>query len=311
MERVAVTGAGGFLGGHLVRRLREEGVEIIPLVRAGDTSVDRALERPELLGKLDVLIHAAAVRHRHGATAKAYRASNVELPERILRAAAGRVRRFVLISSVGVYGFPEKLPIRETHPFAPATLYSATKVEAEKLVRELGAELGVEVVIVRPTIVYGKGDKNGMLDKMARMIRAGSYRIVGSGENVLHHTHVDDVVDGVLLAARSPAARGEDFILSGPETTTLAGLSDLVARAVGKKVPRLRVPLGFARAAATVVDVLAYRGLAFVEREPPINHEKLDVMTRSIAFDCGKAKERLGFAPKVSYAEGIRRTLDG
>jgi nucleoside-diphosphate-sugar epimerase len=148
-----------------------------------------------------------------------------------------------------------------------------------------------------------------MLDKMARMIRAGSYRVVGRGENVLHHTHVDDVVDGVRLACRAPAAAGQDFILAGPETITLNRLSELVARAAGKRLPRLHVPLRLARAVATAVDVAAYRGLAFAAEEPPVNHEKLDVMTLSIAFDASKAKAMLGYAPRVGYEEGIRRTL--
>jgi nucleoside-diphosphate-sugar epimerase len=239
-----------------------------------------------------------------------YRASNVELVEKLLRAAQGKVKRFVYVSSVGVYGFPDHLPITEETPFAPVTLYSATKVEAEKLVRTLSPQLGVEWVIARPTIIYGKGDDNGMLDKMVRMIRAGSYRIVGGGKNTLHHTHVDDIVQGIWLCATAARAAGDDFILAGPETTTLEGLSSIVAARAGEKLPRLKIPLGFARAVATVIDVAAYRGLVFDKKEPPINHEKLDVMCRSIAFDPGKAKRLLGYAPAVGYVEGVKKTLE-
>jgi nucleoside-diphosphate-sugar epimerase len=148
-----------------------------------------------------------------------------------------------------------------------------------------------------------------MLDKMARMIAAHRYLLVGPGDNVLHHTYVDDIVQGVLLAASSPAAIGEDFILAGPETTTLRQLSELVARVLGVRLPRVHVPLAFARSVATLVDVAAYRGLAFAEKEPPINHEKLDVMTVPIAFDASKAQRVLGYAPRVGYEEGVRRTL--
>ena len=269
------------------------------------------LAEPGLLAGHDVLIHSAAVRHRHGVGAAEYRASNVDLVASLLEACSGRVKRFVLVSSVGVYGFPRALPISETHPFAPRTLYSVTKVEAELLLRRRAPEVGVELVIVRPTIIYGKGDRNGMLDKMATMIRAGRYRIVGDGRNTLHHTHVSDTVRGVLTAATSPEAAGEDFILAGPETITLGALSQLVAEAVGKPLPEITVPLGFARAVATVFDVLSYRGIVFGEREPPINSEKMDVMACAIAFDASKAKRVLGWCGTVSYAAGIARTLEG
>lgn len=318
--RAAITGAGGFLGAHLARGFEARGcAQVLPLVRAiGERSPAGALElsgvlaRPESIEGADVVVHAAAVRHRHGVSEESYRASNVELVERVMRAAAqARVKRFVLVSSVGVYGFPVRLPVAEDHPYAPRTSYSATKVEAEMRARRVAREVGIDLVVVRPTIVYGPGDRNGMLDKMAAMIRAGTYRVVGSGDNVLHHTHVDDVVEGVWLAATRPAAVGDHFIVAGPETTTLEKLSALVARAAGRPLSSARLPLGFARAVATAIDIAAQRGLAFTSREPPINHEKLDVMTLPISFDTAKARRVLGFAPRVGYEEGVLRTIRG
>lgn len=315
----AITGAAGFLGTHLVRGFEARGARVLPLVRAvedrfpsGSRTLDEVLAEPSALAGVDVVVHAAAVRHRYGTDASTYRASNVDLVERTIRAcAAAGVRRFVLVSSVGVYGFPMRLPVTEEHPYAPRTMYAATKVEAEMRARRAARELGMPLVIARPTIVYGPGDRNGMLDKMAAMIRAGTYRIVGSGDNVLHHTHVDDVVEGVWLAATRPEAEDDHFILAGPETITLAGLSELVARAVGRPLGKTRVPGALARAVATVVDVAAHRGVAFAAREPPINHEKLDVMTLPICFDVGKARRRLGYDPRVGYEEGVMRTLRG
>lgn len=313
-RRVAVTGAAGFLGGHLVRAARDRGATALPIVRearaAGEASMASVLADPGALEGTDVLVHAAAIRHRHGADARSYRASNVDLVRDLLRAAAGRVGRFVLVSSVGVYGFPTELPITEESPFAPRTLYSQTKIEAEKLVASLAPSLGLPFTIVRPTIIYGPGDTNGMLDKLAAMLRARRYLLVGHGDNTLHHTYVDDVVNGVFTLAATEAAKDDHFIVAGPETITLRRLSELVARAVGARVPRVYVPIGVARAVASVVDLAAYRGLAFTEKEPPINNEKLDVMTVSIAFDPAKAAGA-GFRPAVGYEEGIARTLGG
>jgi nucleoside-diphosphate-sugar epimerase len=320
MARVVVTGAAGFLGRHLVRASGGDVVRVVHRVTgesAPASSMEQVLADPDLLGRprADILVHAAAIRHRHGTSAADYRASNVELVERLMRASAGRVGRFVFVSSVGVYGFPREvaLPITETTPRSPRTLYSQTKIEGEKLVRRLGKQLGLPTTIVRPTILYGAGDRNGMLDKLAAMVRAGRYRIVGRGDNTLHHTHVEDAAAGILaLASRPGAAVDEDFIVCGPETTTLRRLSELVARAVGAPLPRLHVPLAFARAVATGIDLAAYRGLAFAQgqrgKEPPINHEKLDVMTVSIAFDGARARAA-GFTPRIGYEEGVAMTL--
>jgi nucleoside-diphosphate-sugar epimerase len=312
-----VTGAGGFIGAHAVRGFEARGAVVTPFVRAADGSprsrvLEAALHDPAMFAGLDVVVHAAAVRHRYGADPLAYQESNVELVERCMRACgAAGVRRFVLVSSVGVYGFPSKLPVTEASGYAPRTLYSATKVEAELRARRLAADLHMELVVARPTIVYGRGDRNGMLEKMAAMIRAGTYRIVGSGRNVLHHAHVDDVVEGLWLTATRREAAGQGFILAGPETTTLSALSSLVAEATGSRLRLVHVPLAVARAAAAVVDVAAYRALAYTEREPPINSEKLDVMTLPIRFDTLKARRALGYAPTVGYARGVTETLRG
>jgi nucleoside-diphosphate-sugar epimerase len=148
-----------------------------------------------------------------------------------------------------------------------------------------------------------------MLPKLATMIRAGRYLIVGDGQNSLHHTHVDDAVEGIRRAALIQAAAGEDMILAGPETITLERLSRLVASLVGADVPRVHVPGWLARAVATGVAVASYRQVSFAQRELPVQHDKLDVMTLPIAFDTCKARRLIGFDPRVRYAEGLERTL--
>lgn len=315
----AITGAAGFLGAHLVRGFEGRGARVLPLVRsAGDRSpagartLDSALLDSSAFTEIDVVVHAAAVRHKHGIDAPTYRSSNVDLVERTLRVAAkARVRRFVLVSSVEVYGFPPRLPVTEDYPYAPRALHAALKVEAEMRARRAARELGIDLCIVRPTMVYGPGDRDGVIAKMAATMRNSTYRVVGTGDNVLHHVYVDDVVEGVWLAATHAAAAGEHFILAGPETTSLAALSELVARSVGRPLPRRHVSTGIARAVATVVDIAADRGIAFMAREPAVNHEKLDVLTLPLYFDIAKARRCLGFSPRVSYEEGVMRTLQG
>ncbi len=315
---VAISGAAGFLGQHLVHGFDARGVRVLPLVRVvegGSPANARVLEDacadPSALTGVDTFVHAATVRLRNGVDAPADHAANVDGIERAMRAcAAAGVRRFVFVSCVGVYGFPARLPVAEGHPYAPRTSSSGAKVEAEMRARRVVRELPLELTVVRPTIIYGPGDRHGLLDKMASMIRASTYRVVGSGDNVLHHAHVDDIVEGIWLAATRAEAAGEDFILAGPETTTLSRLSALVARAVGRELPRGHVPIAVARALATAVDAAEQYG-AFTAREPPVNHEKLDVMTLPVCFDIAKARRLLGFTPTVGYEEGVMRTLRG
>jgi nucleoside-diphosphate-sugar epimerase len=314
--RVAVTGAAGFLGSHMIRGFDARGARVLPLVRVIDgrsaTSsrlLEDALVDPKVLEGVDVFVHAAAPRHRPDADAMVHRAECVELVEHGLRACArAGVRRFVFVSSAGVYGYPPTLPVTETYPYAPRTAYAAGKVDAELRIKRVGRELPTELVVVRPSIVYGPGGR-GFLDTMASMMRTGTYRVVGSGDNVLHHAYVDDVIEGLWLAATHPAAAGEDFLLAGPETTTLNALSALVAKTVGRELPRRHVPVAVARAIATAFDSASVSGVAFTTREPPLTHEKLDVMTLSIAYDTAKAHRLLGFTPSVGYEEGLMRAL--
>ncbi len=210
----AITGAAGFLGMHLVRGFEARGARVLPLVRVlgpstssrhangfiprGAQTLDRAWSDPSLLAGVDVVDHTAGLRDRYGIDGATYRAANVELTERTMRAAArAGVRRFVLVSCVSVYGFPPRLPVNEEYPYAPRTMQAATKVEAEMRAKRAAHELGIDLVIARPSIIYGPGDRHGMIVKMGALMRARAYRIVGNGETVLHLAHIDDIVEGL------------------------------------------------------------------------------------------------------------------
>ncbi len=313
---VAISGGPGLLGAHLAHGFDARGARVLPVVGAlderspaGARSLDDVLVDPGVLKGVDALVHVVTARPAYGAAV--HGASNIDLVERALRAcAASGVRRFVLVSSVAVYGFPSRLPITEEYVVAPRTAHAAALVETEMRATRVARTLGVELAIARPSMTYGPNGDD-LPHKMAAMIRAGTYRIVGSGENILHLAHVDDVVDGVWLTTTRPEAAGEDFILAGPETATLAEISALVARAVGRSVPTTRVPGPLARALAVAVDLAVQQGIAFEKREPFVSHDKLDALTLPSYFDVKKARRKLGFEPRVGYEEGIMRALRG
>lgn len=165
----AIVGAGGFLGAHLVRGFEARGADVLPIVRAlderspaGARVLDEALDDPASLQGLDAVVHVAAAQSHPGTDPSALRTANLELLERSMRMTAGaRVPRFVFVSTVGVYGFPARLPVTEEHPYGPRTAHAATRVEAEMRARRVARDLGLQLVIVRPARVYGPGAQTG------------------------------------------------------------------------------------------------------------------------------------------------------
>ena len=169
---VLVTGATGFTGGHLARALAARGDRVRALVRraapdlaaAGVELVTGDLERPETLpaalAGVDVVYHVAALYRQAGLPEATYRRVNAESAGWIVRAAAkAGVRRVVHCSTVGVHGDIEHPPADETAPLRPGDVYQITKLEGERLAQLAAAESGVELVVVRPSGIYGPGDR--------------------------------------------------------------------------------------------------------------------------------------------------------
>jgi nucleoside-diphosphate-sugar epimerase len=183
-------------------------------------------------------------------------------------------------------------------------LYQATKLEGERLAREAGERLGIEVVVVRPTGIYGPGDRR--LLKLFRGLARGRFPMIGSGRIYYHLTYIDDLVEGFLLAGQHPAAAGRTYILAGGEVTTLNELVGRIAKAAGTTPPRLHLPVApFWIAGALCEAVCVPLGI-----EPPIYRRRVDFYTKSRAFTIERARREIGYSPRVSLDEGIRRTLD-
>jgi nucleoside-diphosphate-sugar epimerase len=318
--RILVTGATGFTGSHLARALAARGDQVSALVRpnspglpalanAGVTLVSGDLRDPQSLaaaaGGVDVVYHIAAIYRLAGLRDDVYRAVNATAVKEVVEAAArGGARRVVHCSTVGVHGDVDHPPANEDAPLKPGDIYQVTKLEGEELAREAGRRTGIEVTIVRPTGIYGPGDRR--LLKLFRGVARRRWVTLGDGEIYYHLTFIDDLVDGFRLCGTHAAAANRTYILAGGEVTTLNALVALVAEVAGVPVPARHFPVWpFWAAGAACEAICAPLGL-----EPPIFRRRVDFFTKSRAFDITRARTEIGFAPRVGLREGTRRTLD-
>ena len=316
--KVLITGATGFTGGHLARRLATRGDTVRALVREPAQAADLAgagvevvagdLARRETLAPavagVEVVYNIAALYRQAGLPEATYRTVNATAVKWLVEAAASAgVRRVVHCSTVGVHGDIEHPPANEDAPLRPGDIYQATKLEGERLALEAAEAHRMELVIVRPSGIYGPGDRR--LLKLFRGVARRRFVILGDGKIFYHLTHIDDLVEGFRLAGAVPAARGRTYILAGGEVTTLNELVALIAGEAGVRPLGVHLPVWpFWMAGLACEAVCAPLGL-----EPPIYRRRVDFFTKSRAFDISRARAELGFAPAVDLQSGARRTL--
>lgn len=314
-----VTGATGFTGSHLARTLAGRGQTVRALVRDAGRARDLEAEGIQLAvgdirdraaleaatAGVEVVYHIAAIYRQAGVTREVYHAVNASAVRGLVEAAArAGVRRVVHCSTVGVHGDIEHPPANEDAPLRPGDLYQVSKLEGERLAREAGDRLGIEVTIARPSGIYGPGDRR--LLKLFRGIARGRFPILGDGEIYYHLTHIDDLVEGFRLCGDQPAAAGRTYILAGGEYTTLNQLVALIAEVAGVRPPRLHLPVWpFWIAGAMCEALLVPFGI-----EPPIYRRRVDFYTKSRAFDITRARRELGYDPRIGLRYGIEQTLN-
>lgn len=316
---VILTGATGFIGSHLLEALASTGEEVRCLVRrpgpanspVGSRFHHADFRQPDLGVADSVFDGVDTVYHLAGATravsAAAFQEANVAITQRLIdRVSRTGCPRFVYISSQAAAGPSPSASRSLTEEDAPAPIeaYGRSKLAAEKVVHNRAS--AVPVTIVRPVAVYGPGDHDFL--SMFRLVRRGVAIYPGIRDATVTTIFVDDLVRGIIAAARAPAAVGKTYFMGHPNSATWREIYAAAAEVAGRK--RLRevdVPLPLVRIGALAGDLLG-----FVTRRPPLLTSGKATLAAPRYWTCSsdRAARDFGFTATTSLPEGLRATYD-
>jgi nucleoside-diphosphate-sugar epimerase len=321
--RFLITGATGFVGGHIAEACVDRGWQAVTIARrTSDTALlekigvaihrgslnDTALAR-KALEQVDVVVHCAAKVGNWGPLDE-YRKVNVEGLRVLLDACKGQaLSRFVHMSSLGVYaprhhyGSDETVPLPKRHRDS----YTQTKVEAEELVMAYYRDFGLPVVVLRPGFVYGPRDHT-VLPKIIEGLRARTVRYPGGGRTALNTIFVRNLVDAVFLAVDHTQAVGQTYNLTDGDFVTKRRFIGAIADAMGLPHPHLTPPLWLAKIVIDIAEGIAkFRG---APEAPRFNHATLKFLGFNLDFNIDKARRELGYRPGVTFEDGIGETME-
>ena len=318
--KVFVTGATGFTGKALVKRLLADGHEVVGLdykeghktqeLRSWGAQIvigsvtDEAVVRSCMQG-VDVVQHLAAAFREMNVPESHYHHVNVHGTRIVLEAAwqAG-VRKFVYCSTCGVHGNIDHPPAAETAPIQPADYYQQTKYEAEPLV--LGyVQRGLKCTILRPAAIYGPGDPERFY-LIYRRVAKGWFPMIGSGRTLYHPLYIDNLVDALVRAMDVAKGNGEAYLIADEEYVAIRDLVSRVSRVMSIDLKLRRLPMWPVIVLGHIVEKLC-KPLGV---SPPIFPRRVDWYRQNRAFRIDKAKAELGYQPEVSLDDGLRRTYE-
>ena len=318
--KVLITGGTGFIGSRLALHSLQKGHSVTIIgqennavesqnrclieAQGGQTAICSVTDREKIFDVIkdaDVVYHLAAAQHEANVPDKTFWDVNVNGTRNVIEASLdARVKRFVHGSTIGVYGTSLEGRLDELSPVKPDNIYGITKLEAENLVRSFREKL--PVVVIRISETYGPGDHR--LLKLFKAIKKNAFCLIGNGQNVHQLIYIGDLIDGLNRAASIEEAVGKVFVFSGKDALTTSRIVEIIAAELGRKVPRLGLPLPPFVALAAVMEAIC-RPLGI---QPPLHRRRMDFFKKSFQFSQQQSREIMGFMPRVSFAEGVAET---
>ena len=312
-----VTGGTGFTGSHLVRRLLERGDAVRVLDSAPGLFADELRERgaeitsgsvtdeavvDRLMAGVEQVFHVAAVFRQINLPDRRYHEVNA-VGTRVVGEAALKhgVASFVYCSTQGVHGDIKSPPGNEDSPIQPEDYYQRTKYEGEQEIATLVGR-GLPATTLRPMAIFGPGDPARFLF-LFRTVKRGRFLMFGSGETVYHSLYIDNLVDAFELAAARPA-RGEVYLIGDANYSSLNDLVRAVAASMNQEVQIVHLPFQPLWWAATACEAVC-KPLGI---QPPLFRRRADWFRQNRGFSIDKARQGLGYEPKVDLATGLART---
>lgn len=315
---ILVTGAPGWLGNALVKGLIKEKKKVRclvlpsmnaePLKNMGAEIVYGDVTKKETLlpacEKIDAIIHAAGIIHPKNV--KQFYQINTQGTKNMLEAAvARRVKKIIYVSSNSVQGcnkYRSQL-MKEDQPDHPEKSYGKSKYLAEQAVKDYQRRSLIQTVIVRPCWFYGPGQPDRMT-KLMNMIRSGRPLVFGDGKNLRSMTHIDNLVQGVILAESEKNAVGQTFWIADKQPYQTIEIYREIARQLGVELRPRHVPKIASWCFEIVDDVFQFLGMY------NINFHVAGEMVKDIACDISKAEQELGYKPKIALPQGMKSSID-
>lgn len=305
---VAVTGGTGFIGRRLVERLLERGDTVRMLTRGSALSETSPLleihscdlvtasagELASILDGVEVLYHCAG----QLTNMQAMRALHVDATRKLAEAAAGHIRHWVQLSSVGVYGQVQQGNIDEDSAIHPLGEYEITKAESDNIVVAAASRGGFSYAILRPSNVFGARMNNQSLFRMVAMIDRGWFFYIGKPGASANYIHVDNVAEGLIRCGTMQAAQGRVFNLS--DQRTLEQFVGVIAAALGRPAPRLRIPLPIAHLVGATLGRLP----GF-----PLTQSRVNALTIRSTYPSTRIRQELGYRHVIAMEDGLRELV--
>ena len=314
-SRALVTGGTGFTGSNLIKKLVSQGIDVVAIARPtsnlkpfeglpikwirGDVFDEKLIN--EATEGVNYIFHMVTPFREAKSPDIGYYNVHVLSTQLLAKAALKQpdFRRFINVSTIGVHGHVENPPGDENCPVKPGDIYQETKWEGEVWLREFAAKENLPVVVVRPTGIYGPGEKR--LLKIYKWVVKKRIPVIGDGSNLLHFVHVDDLTNFFILSATHEKAVGEVFICGGKKAMTFQEMVTIVGNYYQIKPRFLKVPAAPVFAIGDLMEFVC-RPLGI---EPPIYRRRLAFYTKDRSFDTSKMTRLLGFEPAHTNTKSL------
>lgn len=323
MKEILITGATGFLGSNLVKRLVQEGdCQIRALVRSSsNTDLIDNLVVQKILGDVrdkdsiyramkgvDLVYHLAGV-VTDWASKNLYYDVHVIGTKNILQIAHEMgIQRVVHISTIDVIAKHQYYePLTDEHPYCDSSIpYIQTKILAEKIAFKFYREKKLPVCIIRPSWIYGPGDRT-LFPELAYQVKKDGMVFIGDAKNYIPLVYIDNLVDVLLLSGEKPEAVGHAFIISDSELMTWKDLAEIITHAVEGKRGTFTIPYHLAYFAAVLFEL--FGKIRRQKNRPLLTRSVIEMMGKSILLDTQKAKSVLGYQQRVSLDDGLKKSI--